>query len=336
MNLTNRGRESFSLSVAVSTRSAVPVWGSSTGHTPSLHFTSSDSSSMGKGGLGRGKGYGTEDAHDAPSKYIKKVDHYKLLLKWSLRSYANVDGQVLFTNGMTPSKYYTESNLREILDSENSELIRRLGLGVSLSSGNVLSGLEALSLIGLPSDVESKDDVETQERQLKRTGLLNAIKWLRSDGADLEGIVQYLNSATPMNRSEGETKERFQSLMRVMDTVDDSAMKAFAQSADTAARLYMIFMSLLELKAVTGKLKVWAKKVPEIDKQLPAVKKWVAEPNEKNLLRAVAASYKARDEKPERKGLADSSSEESGNESDDNFDADSSDAEKRKKNAKKN
>ena len=237
---------------------------------------------------------------------------------------------------MTPSKYYTESNLREILDSENSELIRRLGLGVSLSSGNVLSGLEALSLIGLPSDVESKDDVETQERQLKRTGLLNAIKWLRSDGADLEGIVQYLNSATPMNRSEGETKERFQSLMRVMDTVDDSAMKAFAQSADTAARLYMIFMSLLELKAVTGKLKVWAKKVPEIDKQLPAVKKWVAEPNEKNLLRAVAASYKARDEKPERKGLADSSSEESGNESDDNFDADSSDAEKRKKNAKKN
>ena len=85
---------------------------------------------MGKGGNGRGK-------DDRESKYVKKVDHYKFIMKWALRSYANVDGQILFTNGCKASKHFTEETLRDMIDGENSELVRRLGMGVSLASGKI-------------------------------------------------------------------------------------------------------------------------------------------------------------------------------------------------------
>ena len=278
---------------------------------------------MGFGSARDGKGQGKGDKKD--SKYIKKVDLYKFLSKWLLRSYASNDGQILFTDGKKASKHLTEETIRDMLDGESSEMIRRLGVGISLASGTIQSGLEAARLIGIPKDFAFLEEAEKHEKNFKKTGFVDVVEWLREDDNDLEDIVEYLNLSNDCERTDADTKSHFENFLRLMEDVDDEKMKNFARLADTCARLYSMSVSLMEVKALMGKIKAWAKKVPEREKQSPAIRKFVSDATEKNLIKAVVAAYGAHKDKNKKSRLGESSSD------DDRNDKSDSDKEKRKK-----
>ena len=62
---------------------------------------------MGRGRNGRGnsRGKGKGDAGDKSSQYISRVDLYKFLCKWELRSYPDNQGRPLFD---PPARLSTE------------------------------------------------------------------------------------------------------------------------------------------------------------------------------------------------------------------------------------
>ena len=279
-----------------------------------------------KGANGKGSG---------ASPYIKKVDRYKLAVKWFLRSYVDRDGQMMFTDGQKATKYFTSDNMREVLDGEHSELIRRLGMGVNLFANTVESGLGALNCFFLPKDI-SDEDLENVDKSFKETGLPEFLQWLREDGSDLLGVVQYLNKTNEEVGTEKQTAKRFRKLLNLLADDHDDKMKALARMADVSARLYGLSVHLMEFIALASNLEEWGKKVPEVEKQSPAVRKWVKNPKDQRLLaKAVAANYAEGGEKKKRKKALDSSDDEedifaAGDDSDADSGDDDSDGEKQK------
>ena len=73
----------------------------------------------------------------------------------------------------------------------------------------------------------------------------------------------------------------------------DEHMRRFARVADLGSRLYAMAMALMEFTALTSKLKEWATKVPDLDKQAPALRKWVKDPSVENLAKALAKGLAA-------------------------------------------
>ena len=219
-------------------------------------------------------------------------------MKCFLRSY----------NGQKASKHFTAEKVREDLDGECSELIRRLGMGVNLFANTVESGLEVLDLFFLPKDLD--DHAAKAEKQFRKTGIPDFIEWLRGDGCDFVGIVQYLNTGNGQVGTETETVERFEDLLKLLEDEDGEKMKALARMTDAAARIYGMSVHMMELLSLASKPKLWAKKVPEVQKQHAAVRKWLKDSSDKHLLaKAVAAEYASLAEK-KRKRKADSSDSE--------------------------
>ena len=52
-------------------------------------------------------------------------------------------------------------------------------------------------------------------------------------------------------------------------------------------------MALMEFTALASKLKEWAWKVPDLDKQAPVLRKWVKDPSVENLAKALAKGLAA-------------------------------------------
>ena len=80
----------------------------------------------------------------ASDKYVGAVKLFKLFVKDALRSYAAEDGAFLLTEGQkSPARYFTAETVREKLTEENSELLKRPGMGVNLLACNVEAGLRS-------------------------------------------------------------------------------------------------------------------------------------------------------------------------------------------------
>ena len=87
-----------------------------------------------------GKGKSAQGADEAKDpKYIKRVDLWKLLAKWSLGSYPDARGSPLLLGSGKASvpKALLPEPLRGMLDADCSELLRRPATGLNLAAAAV-------------------------------------------------------------------------------------------------------------------------------------------------------------------------------------------------------
>ena len=89
---------------------------------------------------------------------------------------------------------------------------------------------------------------------------------------ELGEVAEYLNNANQSERSKKETRQNVKKLLQVMQTMDENLLKDIAKMIAASARLYNFGVNVMSLKALTTKLKHWAKQVPEQEKQIAAVR----------------------------------------------------------------
>jgi hypothetical protein len=217
-----------------------------------------------------------------PTKWIKSVALYKLFLKSKLRSYADETGSMLLCEQKAPQKVLTVKNVREDLSAETSELIKRPAMGVNLAAATMASGLEVLALFPPEKDIAK----ESREGYAKT----QVLKMQQMLPQDCEGIVTVLNVASEKCKDRAEyskfLKKFFDFFGRKADA--DKRMQTYAKTADLASRLYGLAMSCIEVTAIATSPKDWAKRLEELDKQEPGVRKFAANPSLEHLIRSIA------------------------------------------------
>ena len=222
---------------------------------------------------GKGKGQAAQQA-----QWLTRVDLYKFLPKWLLRSYPDGRGRPLFS---APSEL-TPSKIREVLDGDCSELLRRPVMGVNLCSASV----DAAGLF-LP----------------KLMDLLPSVGQVLEKDA-LSEAVRYWNLSRDVERDSVTSQEKLKSYFRQVHKVMRDHHTAIAEAAEAAAALYLGLMALLELAAVTEDTRWWAGKVPERSKQSKRIQNWIKDPKDfEKLLAAMAHGIKEDAKKNKREHL---------------------------------
>ena len=229
---------------------------------------------MGRGRSGRGssRGKGKGDAAEKSSRYINRVDLYKFLCKWELRSYPDNHGRPLFES---PAHLSTE-HLRTILDGDCSELLRRPLMGLNLSSASIDSAaLFAPRLTASLAQIQALLEKES-----------------------LNEAVRYFNLNRDVERDSTASRDMCKVYFKQVQKAMRDHGPLLAEAAEAAAAVYTGLMALLELAAVTEDIRWWASKVPEVKKQAKHIQAWLAHPkDEDKLFHALAHGIKADEKK---------------------------------------
>ena len=224
----------------------------------------------GKGGTAK-SGKGGEEAKD--SKYIKRVDLYKFLAKWTLRSYPDERGNPLMLGSgrTTTQAALMPEALRAELDADCCELLRRPTMGVNLAAAAVdCAAMFAPAL------------QEKLETLLPKLG-----------AESFQENVQFLNLARNVERSPEKAPEQCHGFLKKIRRMVREQGEDIAAAAEAAAALYLGLMSILEAAAVSQDFQSWAKGVPERKKQSKHLQAWLQDPkNEDKFLAAMAKSIK--------------------------------------------
>ena len=204
---------------------------------------------------------------------MKRVDLYKFLGKWVLRSYPDDRGRPLMLGAgkaTAPAALAPEA-LRAVLDSDCCELLRRPTMGLNLAAASVDCAALFAPIL--------QEKLETVMPKIVAESFLDK--------------VRFLNLARNVDRSLAETPEQCKSFLKkvrhmVRDHGDD-----LAAAAEAAAGLFLGLISILEVAAVSTDLRAWAKGVPERKKQSKHLQAWLQDPeDESKLFAAVAKSIK--------------------------------------------
>ena len=229
---------------------------------------------MGRGRNGRGssRGKGKGDAGDKSSQYISRVDLYKFLCKWELRSYPDNHGRPLFD----PPARLSMEHLRTILDGDCSELLRRPLMGLNLASASIDSA--AIFLPKLASSLPQAQALLEKE--------------------SLNEAVRYFNLNRDVERDGGASRDMCKTYFKQIHKAVREHGALLAEAAEAAAAVYTGLVALLELAAVTEDTRWWAGKVPEAKKQSKHIQSWLAHPkDEDKLFQALAHGIKADEKK---------------------------------------
>ncbi|CAE7254127.1 unnamed protein product [Symbiodinium natans] len=232
---------------------------------------------MGRGRSGRGsvRGKGKGEAGEK-SQYITRVDLYKFLCKWELRSYPDNQGRPLFD----PASRLTTEHLRKILDGDCSELLRRPLMGLNLSSAS----LDSAALFA-PKLASSLPQIQAM---LEKESLNEA--------------VRYFNLNRDVERDSSASQEMCKVYFKQIQKAARDQGTVIAEAAEAAAAVYTGLVALLELAAISEDIRWWASKVPEVKKQTKHVQAWLAHPKEEDrLFKALAHGIKADEKKNMRR-----------------------------------
>ena len=232
---------------------------------------------MGRGRSGRGsvRGKGKGEAGEK-SQYITRVDLYKFLCKWELRSYPDNQGRPLFD----PASRLTTEHLRKILDGDCSELLRRPLMGLNLSSAS----LDSAALFA-PKLASSLPQIQAM---LEKESFNEA--------------VRYFNLNRDVERDSGASQEMCKVYFKQIQKAARDKGTVIAEAAEAAAAVYTGLVALLELAAISEDIRWWASKVPEVKKQTKHVQAWLAHPKEEDrLFKALAHGIKADEKKNMRR-----------------------------------
>ena len=232
---------------------------------------------MGRARNGRGtsRGKGKGDSGET-SQYITRVDLYKFLCKWELRSYPDDRGRPLFD----PAARLSLEHLRTILDGDCSELLRRPPMGLNLASAS----LDSAALFA-PKLAEFLPRVQTM-----------------LDKEALNEAIRYFNLNRDVERDSNASKEMCKTYFKQLHKAMRDNGSLLADAAEAAAALYTGLVAFLELAAVSEDVRWWASKVPDIKKQSKHLQAWLNHPkDEEKLFEALAHGIKSDEKKTIRR-----------------------------------
>lgn len=190
---------------------------------------------MGGRSSSKGKGKGGEKQQE--SKFVKKVDLYKFLGKWLLRSYPDVSGKPLMLGQKTAAQALAPDALRGVLDAECCELLRRPTMGLNLSAASV----DCASLF-LPVLQETLAELapKLQDESFAQK-------------------FQFLNLARDVDRDPAETPDMCKCYLKQVKRLVKDHGDTVATAAEAAAGVYLGLVSVLEVAAVGSDLRSWAR-----------------------------------------------------------------------------
>lgn len=219
-----------------------------------------------------------QDERAKAGKRITAAKEWNLPTKAMVRAFPDESGCMLKTGGKSVKKALAPGQLRDRLDSDSSELIRRPGMGLNLAAASISAGLEVLNL---------GEDMGPQ------LGLTQLMEFL-AQHTDLEELLKKAQKdykGDPANLAQDIAK-LFSLLAGPEDNSDDLG-KALVKLADGSSRLFAFAMAASEIRALINKQKAWSKLVPEVEKQAPGIRRWVAEPSDESLCEGLAQSLKS-------------------------------------------
>ncbi|CAE7245390.1 unnamed protein product [Symbiodinium sp. CCMP2592] len=230
---------------------------------------------MGRRGIAKGGSKGAGKAGEQPkeSQYVKRVDLYKFLGKWMLRSYPDERGRPLMLGAKksTAQAALEPEALRAILDADCCELLRRPTMGLNLAAASI----DCAALLGpvLQEKMDSLLPKVTSENFLDK--------------------VQFLNLARNVDRNPEDVPEQCKSLLKKVKHLVRDHGEDLAAAAEAAAGVFLGLMSILEVAAVSKDMRAWAKGVPERRKQSKHLQAWLQDPDDEDkFLAAVAKAVK--------------------------------------------
>ena len=230
---------------------------------------------MGRRGNAKGGGKEAGKAGEQPkeSQYVKRVDLYKFLGKWILRSYPDERGRPLMLGAKksTAQAALEPEALRAILDADCCELLRRPTMGLNLAAASI----DCAALLGpvLQEKMESLLPKLTSENFLDK--------------------IQFLNLARNVERNPEEAPAQCKSMLKKVKHLVRDHGGDLAAAAEAAAGVFLGLVSILEVAAVSKDLRAWAKGVPERRKQSKHLQAWLQDPDDEDkFLAAVAKAVK--------------------------------------------
>ena len=131
-----------------------------------------------KGPGGKGEAKGSE-------KYVKRVDLFKYLAKWALRSYPDSQGRPLMTQGADAASTFEPDKLRGVLDADFCELLRRPCMGVNLAAASLDGAmLFAPKLQALMDDLVAVLEKEALAEPVRYMNLCRDVEWGSQESLD--------------------------------------------------------------------------------------------------------------------------------------------------------
>ena len=253
-------------------------WGKGSYPSDSADWSASGSSAAGKGWggwTGDGKATSQEFEHGNQGKgkqYVPRLEGRYALAKTALRPYADEKGSAVYAQG-SPKDFFDKTNMRQIIDSRNSELVRRPAVGMSTVSSSVLSMLTHLD--GRDGD---------NERSL-RTALeeLSDI-FAGEDGASLKRACETLAKDRTARASPDKLRKAVEAWLGFFRKHKEALQRLLPQLLAGASVLYLGGMQILEATTLVNALSNWSTKVPLTVNNENTLKSWQASPKALSLL----------------------------------------------------
>ena len=246
---------------------------------------------------------GSKGGHGS-SDGVKAIPPYKHLSKTMMRAYPDQNGSVFQKDAKhSESDALKPKRLLTGLTSESSELLHRLGFGVSMAASSMQAGADFL--------------VEYwQDAKIEKTGLPVLADLLQSkEGDKFRAALGYLNTANEdIKRSPKETADHVKTFIDFFLTDADKKSAIMRRVAMTSARTYLCSMAMLEVVTLTEDMAAWAEKYEPKEKQPEAMRRFFKSPGKEKLIAAIVAMMmqrEGRQQKGKRVTLSDDDNEKS-------------------------
>ena len=201
-------------------------------------------------------------------KGTEVVAKYMYFAKHTLAPYPDEDGSALYVGDYEDEGALLDpAAVLRTRNSNNCEMLRRPGMGLSLSAASIDVGLKALKKLSALKKLKKAISSDEGEALRKACKTLNIGKNGKAKRSEVQKAVKiYANHMTK--------------------ATDPEFHDALVGVASLSSKIYLAVMAMLEHRALFQKRKAWAKKMHAGDKQPDTMKAWTKEPGADDKLEA--------------------------------------------------
>lgn len=221
--------------------------------------------------------YGTSG--DAQTReYVPRLQGRYAFSKALLRPYAGDSGSFVYAPTIDPESAFGKNHLRQVLDSKNSELVRRPALGISMIAHSVLAFADAL---------------KQEEKTRKSQAAVDKIAKLLA-GKEGKKFLAACKTLLPESAAKLEVKNLKEPVGEWLDFFRANK-ESFAEMLPIlgahAATLYVGACQAAEATTMSNALANWVAKIPETTQNQEMLSSWQEAPkNRKAAVRFLAQS----------------------------------------------
>ena len=257
-----------------STQAAPPS--SNWGYDDGSHF----GQATGKGWTPSAGPKGQDSAKGKGKEWVPRLEGKYALAKTILRPYADERGHAVYAQN-SAQEFFGKHNMRQIIDSRNSELARRPAIGISVVSSSML----ALSTCF--EEDATEDDKKFEEALEEMKGLISD-----GDGTAFKAACETLCRDRTNQASPEKLRKAIEIWIGFFRKHKDTLQKVLPQVLSRSSLLYMGGVQALEACTLANALGNWSSKVPTTVTNASALSRWQESPkNLKHLIEYLVEAF---------------------------------------------